>query len=146
MKRFNREISVFNMSMLDVITGALGAFLMIMIILLPHYKRDTSELLAEIRDQEARIAALESDASAAQLALADAMAEVTEAQNRAEAAEERAEAAAAEREAAESETEEQEEDEDFQAEEAEPEAPVRRRIFELFIEHQLLGLEAKQLS
>ena len=101
MKRFNREISVFNMSMLDVITGALGAFLMIMIILLPHYKRDTSELLAEIRDQEARIAALESDASAAQLALADARAEVTEAQNRAEAAEERAEAAAAEREAAE---------------------------------------------
>ena len=101
MKRFNLEISVFNMSMLDVITGALGAFLMIMIILLPHYKRDTSELLAEIRDQEARIAALESDASAAQLALADARAEVTEAQNRAEAAEERAEAAAAEREAAE---------------------------------------------
>ena len=100
MKRFNREISVFNMSMLDVITGALGAFLMIMIILLPHYKRDTSELLAEIRDQEARIAALESDASAAQLALADARAEVTEAENRAEAAEERAEAAAAEREAA----------------------------------------------
>ncbi|MCK5652114.1 MAG: hypothetical protein KAJ42_12080 [Gemmatimonadetes bacterium] len=99
MKRFNREISVFNMSMLDVITGALGAFLMIMIILLPHYKRDTSELLAEIRDQEARIAALESDASAAQLALADARAEVTEAENRAEAAEERAEAAAAEREA-----------------------------------------------
>ncbi len=100
MKRFNREISVFNMSMLDVITGALGAFLMIMIILLPHYRRDTSELLAEIRDQEARIAALESDASAAQLALADARAEVTEAENRAEAAEERAEAAAAEREAA----------------------------------------------
>ena len=99
MKRFNREISVFNMSMLDVITGALGAFLMIMIILLPHYKRDTSDLLAEIREQEARIAALESDASAAQLALANARAELTEAENRAEAAEARAQAAAAEREA-----------------------------------------------
>lgn len=99
MKRLNREISVFNMSMLDVITGALGAFLMIMIILLPHYRRETPDLLAEIRDQEARIAALESEASAAQLALAEARAELTDAENRAEAAEARAEAAAAERDA-----------------------------------------------
>jgi hypothetical protein len=99
-KRLNREISVFNMSMLDVITGALGAFLMIMIILFPHYNRDTSELLAEIQEQEARIAALESEANAAQLALADARAEVTEAERRAEAAEELAEEAAADLEAA----------------------------------------------
>ena len=101
MKRLNREISVFNMSMLDVITGALGAFLMIMIILFPHYNRDSSELLAEIREQEARIAALESEANAAQLALADARAELTEAERRAEAAEELAEEAAAELDAAE---------------------------------------------
>jgi hypothetical protein len=99
-KRLNREISVFNMSMLDVITGALGAFLMIMIILFPHYNRDTSELIAEIQEQEARIAALESEANAAQLALADARAEVTEAERRAEAAEELPEEAAAELEAA----------------------------------------------
>ena len=101
MKRLNREISVFNMSMLDVITGALGAFLMIMIILLPHYNRDSSELLSDIRELEARIVVLETDAIVAELALADARAEVTEAQNRAEAAEERAEAAEVERDAAE---------------------------------------------
>ncbi len=99
MKRFNREISVFNMSMLDVMTGALGAFLMIMIILLPHYRRETPELLSEIRDQEARISALEADVSAAQAALAEARAELTEAENRAAAAEARAQAAEAERDA-----------------------------------------------
>jgi hypothetical protein len=73
---------------------------MIMIILFPHYNRDSSELLAEIQEQEARIAALESEANAAQLALTDARAEVTEAERRAEAAEELAEEAAAELEAA----------------------------------------------
>ncbi len=34
MKRPNREISIFNLSMLDVITGALGAIMVIMLILL----------------------------------------------------------------------------------------------------------------
>ncbi len=101
MKRLSREINVFNMSMLDVITGALGAFLMIMIILLPHYDRDSSELLADIREMEARIVALESDVIVAESALAEARAELTEAENRAEVAEQRAEAAEAERDAAE---------------------------------------------
>lgn len=100
MKRFNRDINVFNMSMLDVITGALGAFLMIMIILLPHYERDSSELLADIQALEERIAILEEDATATELALADARAEAAEAASRAEAAEASTAAAEAERDAA----------------------------------------------
>lgn len=40
MKPRNREINIFNLSMLDVISGALGAFLIIMVVLFPYYKKD----------------------------------------------------------------------------------------------------------
>ncbi|MCP5050642.1 MAG: hypothetical protein GY940_25995 [bacterium] len=40
MKPRNRDINIFNLSMMDVISGALGAFLIIVIILLPYYKKD----------------------------------------------------------------------------------------------------------
>ena len=34
MKRLNREVNIFNLSMLDVMTGALGAVMIVMIVLL----------------------------------------------------------------------------------------------------------------
>ena len=37
MKPRNREINIFNLSMLDVICGALGAFLILFLIAAPHY-------------------------------------------------------------------------------------------------------------
>lgn len=37
MKPRNREINIFNLSMLDVIAGALGAFLILFLVLAPHY-------------------------------------------------------------------------------------------------------------
>ena len=40
MKSRNRDIDVFNISMLDVLSGALGAFMIVMIVLLPHYDKD----------------------------------------------------------------------------------------------------------
>lgn len=40
MKRRNREIQIFNLSMMDVISGAMGAFLIIMIILSRYYTPD----------------------------------------------------------------------------------------------------------
>ena len=40
MKPRQREINIFNLSMMDVISGALGAVLIIVIILLPYYKKD----------------------------------------------------------------------------------------------------------
>jgi hypothetical protein len=43
MRRRNREITVFNLSMLDVICGALGAFLILVIMLLPYYKKDLAQ-------------------------------------------------------------------------------------------------------
>lgn len=35
-----RDINIFNLSMMDVISGAMGAFLIIMVILMRHYKED----------------------------------------------------------------------------------------------------------
>lgn len=40
MRRRNREISIFNLSMMDVITGAMGAFLIVMIVLARYYEAD----------------------------------------------------------------------------------------------------------
>lgn len=37
MKKRNREINIFNISMLDVIASAMGSFLIIMVVLLPYY-------------------------------------------------------------------------------------------------------------
>ena len=41
MKARNREINIFNMSLLDILCGALGAFCFMMIVLLPYYKPGT---------------------------------------------------------------------------------------------------------
>lgn len=48
MKPRNREINIFNLSMLDVISGAMGAFLILMVVALPYYKKDTINLTKEI--------------------------------------------------------------------------------------------------
>jgi hypothetical protein len=39
MKPRNREINIFNLSMMDVICGALGAFLIMLVVLIPYYKQ-----------------------------------------------------------------------------------------------------------
>lgn len=55
MKPRNREINIFNLSMLDVISGAMGAFLIIMVILLPYYNKETIDYKRELeqsRDAE----------------------------------------------------------------------------------------------
>ncbi|GAB4136921.1 MAG: hypothetical protein Tsb0016_01680 [Sphingomonadales bacterium] len=40
MKRRDRSITIFNLSMMDVISGAMGAFLIIMLVLARYYKSD----------------------------------------------------------------------------------------------------------
>jgi len=40
MKRINREINIFNLSMMDVISGAMGAFLILVVILSRHYNSE----------------------------------------------------------------------------------------------------------
>ncbi|MCP4353249.1 MAG: hypothetical protein GY795_47970 [Desulfobacterales bacterium] len=48
MKRRNREFNIFNLSMLDVFASAMGAFLIIMVILLPYYNKDAQSMQEQI--------------------------------------------------------------------------------------------------
>jgi hypothetical protein len=58
MRPRHREISTLNLAMLDIIAGAMAAFLILMVILLPYYERETV-------NQEALIAELRQDLAAA---------------------------------------------------------------------------------
>lgn len=53
MRRRNRDINIFNLSMLDVISGAMGAFLIIMVILLPYYKKESIDYQKELKQSRA---------------------------------------------------------------------------------------------
>src|SRR3981081_391326 len=52
MRARRREINIFNMSLLDILCGALGAFCFMMLVLLPYYKPPGSA--ADLRKQEAQ--------------------------------------------------------------------------------------------
>jgi hypothetical protein len=54
MSRRNREINIFNMSLLDILCGALGAFCFMMLTLLPYYK-PTGSGDAELQQKENEI-------------------------------------------------------------------------------------------
>lgn len=69
MRRPNREISIFNLSMLDVISGALGAFLMLVVILMEQ--RDP-EVVAENRELRGKIERLEESLESEAAARAEA--------------------------------------------------------------------------
>ena len=45
MRSKNREFNILNMSFLDVICGAMGAFLIVMVILMPYYKKEAQDFL-----------------------------------------------------------------------------------------------------
>src|SRR5436309_2874806 len=46
-----REVNIFNMSLLDILCGALGAFCFMMLVLLPYYK--PNQTAQDLRQQEA---------------------------------------------------------------------------------------------
>jgi exonuclease VII large subunit len=56
MAKRNREINIFNFSMLDVITGAMGAYLAVMVVLLPYYqkKEETTTETSSMSQEELR--------------------------------------------------------------------------------------------
>lgn len=91
MRPRNREINIFNLSMLDVICGSLGTFILLMIILLPYYKKDNINYQQEIQQIQQQ---LDASRQQAQAALARASAAENQAQaalDRAQDAEHRAE-------------------------------------------------------
>src|SRR5262249_1644979 len=55
MRARRREINIFNMSLLDILCGALGAFCFMMLVLLPYYKppgKETDLHNQEVKTQE----------------------------------------------------------------------------------------------
>lgn len=82
MRPRHREINTLNLSMLDVIAGAMAAFLILMVILLPYYERETvnqEEIITELRQALTEARAVQSAAeSAARTAQADLAAAETQ--------------------------------------------------------------------
>jgi hypothetical protein len=91
MRPRQREIATLSVSMLDLIAGAMAAFLILMVILLPYYQQDSvnaEQRIAELRQAvttaQAAQAAAEADAHSAQAQAAQAQAEAERLQARVE--------------------------------------------------------------
>ncbi len=80
MRRHNREISTLSLSMLDVIAGAMAAFLILMVILLPYYGKETVNQEALIAELRQAVAQAETARSAAEDAAEAAQAQANQAQ------------------------------------------------------------------
>ncbi|MCB2264251.1 MAG: hypothetical protein LGR52_15125 [Candidatus Thiosymbion ectosymbiont of Robbea hypermnestra] len=66
MKPRNREINIFNLSMLDVISGAMAAFLIIMVVLIPYYRKESIDYQAIIASLQREVAEAQQQTQAAQ--------------------------------------------------------------------------------
>lgn len=91
MRRRSREISVFNLSMLDVIAGAMAAFLILVVILLPYYDKTTIDHQAEIQSLTQALAAAETAQREAQAQAERAQAQAAQAEQEAARQQDRAE-------------------------------------------------------
>lgn len=86
MKRRNREINIFSLSILDMITGAMGAFLIMMVILLPYYKKESIDYERELKESRASEEAARKATQAAESAQRSAEARARQAEEAASAA------------------------------------------------------------
>ena len=103
MKRSSREISIFNISALDLFASALGAFILIAIILFPYFPNTgvtRVELEQELESMEQELESMRSALEEAQREAQAAQARAEQAQREAEAAQVRAEEAQRQAEAA----------------------------------------------
>ena len=64
MKKRNREINIFSISALDLFASALGAFILIMVILMPYFPNtgDSAERVAEVEAELEKLKAREAEA------------------------------------------------------------------------------------
>ncbi len=102
MRRGSREISIFSMSALDLFASALGAFILLAVIMIPYFP-NTGDSPQRIADVAAERDAAEDAASSAAARAASAEAEAAQAQAQAAAAQAAADAAQARAAAAEAE-------------------------------------------
>jgi len=118
MKRPNREINIFNVSMLDVLSCALGAFLLLMLIMIPFYNKEAISYQKEIHQLKKDLDTNQNALGRCQDELAKALHEAEEAQTRATEAQHRAKESDARAESAQIDAEKSK----TQAEEAQAEA------------------------
>jgi hypothetical protein len=85
MRRRRGEVQIFSLSMLDVIAGALGAFLIVVILLLPYYKKESVDFADQIRTLEGELARVAAAAAASEATAAAARSEAEAAKAEAEA-------------------------------------------------------------
>ena len=104
MMRRNRDINTVNLSMLDVLSGTMAAFLILIVVLLPYYRKEHIDYQAineQLRQQLAAAAARAQAAEQAAQAAAQAAAEqAQQRQAEAQAAQAQAQAAQAQAQAA----------------------------------------------
>jgi len=111
MKRPSRELNIFSLSALDLFASAMGAFILVAVILFPYYQQN-SKIVQELQEAKTKAEIAEERAKGAQ-----------EAERRAQAAEQRAQAA--ERRAQEAERKAQEAEARAKAAEARTQGPMR---------------------
>ena len=84
MKKRSREISIFSMSALDLFASALGAFILITIVLLPFFPNlnmsGQAQAQAELAQAQAELAQAQAELAQAQAELAQAQAKLEQAQ------------------------------------------------------------------
>ncbi len=97
MRKRNREINIFSMSALDLFASAMGAFILIMLILMPYYLNKARPLQEKIKQLQTRLAGMErqlqqcrSRLKACQTNLQRAQAEAARARSQARAAQQQA--------------------------------------------------------
>lgn len=89
MRRRNREINIFNMSALDLFASALGAFILLFVILMPYYlktskivMKENQQLKEEIRECQTTISGLKKQNSDLQGKVANLAQQLTKCENR----------------------------------------------------------------
>ena len=82
MRARNRDISIFNLSMLDVISGAMAAFLIIMVVLLPYYGKEQINYQTMIDDLTRQLAAGDAGVAEVQRQLTEAQTQLRRAETR----------------------------------------------------------------
>lgn len=92
MKRPNRTLEIFSISALDLFASALGAFILVAVILFPYYLKNF-EVVAENKQMAADMQAMKTKLAAAEAEAEEQKKKAATAQARADAAEARAKAA-----------------------------------------------------
>ena len=100
MKRPSRELNIFSLSALDLFASAMGAFILIAVILFPYYQKN-SKIIQELQETRTKAELAEQRAKSAEQDAEKAKATAAAAEKRAQASEQRAQAAAKEAQAAE---------------------------------------------